>query len=290
MKKESGFTLVELMVVVSITVLLLAWGIPSFSTWNNKHGIESQMVQLYNDLQFGRMTGYGSKVVSGVWWGGGGSITSYQIRSDANNNGVIDDTGTDTQIGPTVILKYAITPSVNQNSVSFDGRGFLNPAPIRSPSAFQRLRGCNRLCGGIEHQNNPRKNECRKLCAKIRGIHVTTNPCDKRGFTLIEVLVTLMILAFGMLASVIGIMAALDHSLMNEMRNDAMKIAQEQEEAARNMPYANIQTISQLPQTITRQVRNRLVNLYCYFQAVRYCIGRRRHGNDDSAVHCSMDV
>lgn len=139
MKKESGFTLVELMVVVSITILLLAWGIPSFSTWNNKHGIESQMIQLYNDLQFGRMTGYGSKVVSGVWWGGGGSITSYQIRSDANNNGVIDDTGTDTQIGPTVILKYAITPSVIQNSVSFDGRGFLNPAnPITfSVSATQ---------------------------------------------------------------------------------------------------------------------------------------------------------
>ncbi len=52
------------------------------------------------------------------------------------------------------------------------------------------------------------------------------NPCDKRGFTLVEVLVSLMILALGMLATVIGIMAALDHNLMNEMRNDAMKIAQ----------------------------------------------------------------
>ena len=69
MKKESGFTLVELMVVVSITVLLLAWGIPSYSTWNTKHDIENQMVQLYSDLQFGRMTAYGSKVVGGVLWG-----------------------------------------------------------------------------------------------------------------------------------------------------------------------------------------------------------------------------
>jgi len=95
---------------------------------------------------------------------------------------------------------------------------------------------------------------------------VTTNPCDKRGFTLIEVLVTLMILAFGMLATITGITAALDHNLMNEMRNDAIKIAQEQEEAARNMPYASIQTISQLPQTITRQVRNRLVNYTVTFK------------------------
>ncbi len=128
MKKERGFTLVELMVVVSITVLLLAWGIPSYSTWKKKHDIENQMIQLYSDLQFGRMTGYGDKVVAGVWWGGGASFTSYQIRSDANNNGVIDDTGTDTQIGATVYPKYPINASVNQNSVSFDGRGFLDPA------------------------------------------------------------------------------------------------------------------------------------------------------------------
>jgi prepilin-type N-terminal cleavage/methylation domain-containing protein len=128
MKTEGGFTLIELMVVFSIVVLLLTWGIPSYSTWKKKHDVENQMVQLYSNLQFGRMTGYCTKLVSGVWWGGGLSITSYQIRSDANNNGVIDDTGIDTQIGATVTPKYAITPSVNQNSVSFDGRGFLNPA------------------------------------------------------------------------------------------------------------------------------------------------------------------
>ena len=52
-----------------------------------------------------------------------------------------------------------------------------------------------------------------------------------------------MILAFGMLASIVGIMAALDHNLINEMRNEAIKIAQEQEEAARNMPYSNLPPI-----------------------------------------------
>jgi prepilin-type N-terminal cleavage/methylation domain-containing protein len=127
MKKERGFTLVELMVVVSITMLLLAWGVPSYSSWKKKHDVENQMVQLYSDLQFGRMTAYGGKVVSGVYWGGGPSITSYQIRSDANNNLIIDDS-VDKQIGATVSPKYAITASVNQQSVSFDGRGFLSPA------------------------------------------------------------------------------------------------------------------------------------------------------------------
>ncbi|MFZ0931783.1 MAG: prepilin-type N-terminal cleavage/methylation domain-containing protein [Syntrophobacteraceae bacterium] len=136
MKEERGFTLVELMVVVSITVLLLAWGVPSYSTWKKKHDIENQMVQLYSDLQFGRMTAYGRKVVAGVYWGTGASIpttTPYQIRYDANANNSIEDTGTDVQIGAAVTLKYPITISANQNGVSvtqnsasFDGRGFLN--------------------------------------------------------------------------------------------------------------------------------------------------------------------
>jgi len=80
------------------------------------------------------------------------------------------------------------------------------------------------------------------------------SPFNKQGFTLIEVLVTLVILALGLLASVIGTMAAYDHILLNEMRNEAIKIAQEQQEAARTMPYT---TIPQIPatQTIVRQVR-----------------------------------
>lgn len=129
MKKEHGFTLVELMVVVSILVLLLAAAVPAYSTWKKKHDIETQMVQLYSDLQFARMYAYSSKVVSGVYWGGGTSISSsnpYQIRYDASVplNNSIDDS-VDVTIGNPVIPKYPITCPA-QNSVSFDGRGFLN--------------------------------------------------------------------------------------------------------------------------------------------------------------------
>ncbi len=91
---------------------------------------------------------------------------------------------------------------------------------------------------------------------------MTINLRGKRGFTLVEVLVALLILAVGMLASVIGIMKALDYSMMDEMRNDAMKIAQEQQEAARNMDY---NALPQIPATapngvqITREVRKQLV-------------------------------
>lgn len=85
-----------------------------------------------------------------------------------------------------------------------------------------------------------RRNKMRRFTAGVRA---------ERGFTLIEVMVTLIIMAFGMLASVVGIMAALDHSLMNEMRNDAMKIAQEQQEVVRNMAFA---AIPQIPNILAK--------------------------------------
>ena len=149
MKKESGFTLVELMVVVAITVLVLGWGIPSYSAWRTKHDIENQMVQLYSDLQFGRMTAYGRKVVSGVFWGTGGTIpkstpanpTPYEIRYDNSNplNNSIDDTGTDVKIPGPAAIKYPITVVVSPvqilNSVSFDGRGFLNTLNQAAPAS-----------------------------------------------------------------------------------------------------------------------------------------------------------
>jgi len=133
MRKQGGFTLVELMVVVSITILLLAWGVPSYSSWKKKHEVENQVFQLYSDLQFARMNAYSHKAVSGIWWNAGTSLTSYQIRSDKDGDQAINDSGGYVQIGNTVTSKYTIgitTPSGSTDSVTFDGRGFLvSPTP-----------------------------------------------------------------------------------------------------------------------------------------------------------------
>ncbi len=84
-----------------------------------------------------------------------------------------------------------------------------------------------------------------------------------RGFTLIEVMVALVILALGLLGSLVGIMAALSCGINVEMRNDAVKIAQEQSEALRNVAsisYAGVAGYNNLQNVITRQVRNSLVS------------------------------
>jgi len=67
-------------------------------------------------------------------------------------------------------------------------------------------------------------------------------------------MVALVILALGLLGSLVGVMAALDSNLGNVLRLEAVKIAQEQAEAARNMPYVSIQTIP-ASQDVQRQVR-----------------------------------
>jgi type IV pilus assembly protein PilV len=83
-----------------------------------------------------------------------------------------------------------------------------------------------------------------------------------RGFTLVEVMVALVILALGLMGSLVGIMSALDSSSRMEVRNEAIKIAQEQEERARDIAstnYGNLGATFNAAYTITREVRNALV-------------------------------
>ena len=85
---------------------------------------------------------------------------------------------------------------------------------------------------------------------------------ERRGFTLIEVMVALVLLALGMLASIIGIMAALNHNMLNDLRAQAMEIAQEQVEYVRNQPFTTFDANpgNGYPLAVTRKVRNQNVS------------------------------
>lgn len=82
---------------------------------------------------------------------------------------------------------------------------------------------------------------------------------SERGFTLVEVLVSLVLLAVGFLGSLLGVMAALDHNLGNALRNEAIKIAQAQAEEARNMQFITVESIP-ASQTVRRSFRKSLVD------------------------------
>lgn len=128
MKKQRGFTLIELMVVISLVALLLAWGIPAFSTWNARNNVEGEIAQLYSNLQYARTNAYANKNLTGIYWGGSASIAQYQIMTNTTQNATTIDTGA-SQIGATVsTAQHPLTATPNQKSVSFNGRGFLNTA------------------------------------------------------------------------------------------------------------------------------------------------------------------
>ncbi len=76
---------------------------------------------------------------------------------------------------------------------------------------------------------------------------------------MVEVLVSMIILACGLLASLVGLTSAIKHVMINEMRNEAIKIAQEQCDNIRNQAVTNWGGISSGQQTVNRQIRKQQV-------------------------------
>jgi type IV pilus assembly protein PilV len=78
---------------------------------------------------------------------------------------------------------------------------------------------------------------------------------NNRGFTLVEVMISMLVLLVGMLGSLVGVMAAADYNLGNALRDEAVKIAQEQLENARTGQFALVVNASV---QVQRQVRKAL--------------------------------
>jgi prepilin-type N-terminal cleavage/methylation domain-containing protein len=127
MKRRSGFTLVELMVVVALIALLLMWGIPAYSTWEQQHMVETDIVQLFSDLQLARTNAYTTKIATGIWWNG----NSYQIQEVPP--GQTAPNGNGTQITGIVSPKNNINGS---QVLTFDGRGFWDPTNGATSATF----------------------------------------------------------------------------------------------------------------------------------------------------------
>jgi len=76
---------------------------------------------------------------------------------------------------------------------------------------------------------------------------------DEQGFTLIEVLVAMLVMLIGLLGSLIGVIAAVEYNLADVLRNEAVRIVQQDLEDVRNTSFAGVVTTG--PTAVQRQVR-----------------------------------
>ncbi len=57
MQKRSGFTLIQLTIVIALLAILTAAGLPNFLSWLPKYRLKSAARDLYSNLQLKSATG-----------------------------------------------------------------------------------------------------------------------------------------------------------------------------------------------------------------------------------------
>lgn len=99
MRRQGGFTVTELMVVVAIVAILLSLGLPSFRYITNAYRMSAEINGLLGDLQYARAEAIreGQGVTTCVsttgtgCTGGGNWAGGWIVFSDPDNNQVLDN-------------------------------------------------------------------------------------------------------------------------------------------------------------------------------------------------------
>lgn len=97
-RMPSGFTLIELIVTISVAAILLAIAIPNFRVFVQNSRISTQTNDLISDISFARSEAIKSGAVSSLCTstngascnGGGNWSAGHLIWTDTNNNNILD--------------------------------------------------------------------------------------------------------------------------------------------------------------------------------------------------------
>ena len=131
MKAKSGFTLVELMVVVAIIGIVLAIATMNFTQWNDKYTVESYTKEIYSTLMKARNDAANTNTQNLITL----AANQVQVTQDDNGNGVVDATDGNGVVDPgepTITKPYprfainsniVVVPPAVSPTVVFDRRG-----------------------------------------------------------------------------------------------------------------------------------------------------------------------
>jgi type IV fimbrial biogenesis protein FimT len=120
--KQSGFTLIEIMFVITIMAIFLGIAIPNYLAWLPKSRLNGAARQVMGDLMAARMKSVSQNCDVRVAFAAGDA--EYKIWTDSNNNDTIDFGEEITKYIQSDY--YDITPNADKN-VEFHSRGTANP-------------------------------------------------------------------------------------------------------------------------------------------------------------------
>jgi type IV fimbrial biogenesis protein FimT len=135
MNRLSGFTLVEILVAVTVVAILLTVGIPSFRYVTNSNRIAAEINGLLGDMQYARSEAIkeGSPVTVCISTNGTSCVanaTTWQsgwiVFADANGNAAVDAGDVVLRVQTTFASTDTFVANNNVGAVTFNREGYAN--------------------------------------------------------------------------------------------------------------------------------------------------------------------
>jgi type II secretion system protein H len=98
MKRNRGFTIIELLLVIGIIGIMAAIAIPNFTNFMRKNRIDNQMKRIYADLMNARVMAMTRNMTHFVVFNWNSDTSQYAVIADTNGNNQRDAIPTDTQL------------------------------------------------------------------------------------------------------------------------------------------------------------------------------------------------
>jgi type IV fimbrial biogenesis protein FimT len=134
MRKNSGFSLTEVMIVIAIMAIMAGITVPNLLSWLPKYRLRSAGDELYSNLQFTKVKAIKDNVNWAVIFNFAGN--SYTIRSDTDSNGnggTVEKTVSLESSGSGVSYGGSTTTAVANDvaaSIPADGISYSSPSNI----------------------------------------------------------------------------------------------------------------------------------------------------------------
>ena len=146
-RSTSGFTLVELIIIITIIAIVTSISTLSFNSWQVKNKIESQTREIFADLSEARINAFTQKKAFGIVF----QPTSYVMKNYSSETEYVNATAAaaNGNVVATKTLKSSLTKggatsNITNTPVIFDTRGFTNDwlTIIVNPTTAQAALNC----------------------------------------------------------------------------------------------------------------------------------------------------